>query len=96
MKVLLDINESKALFFMELLNNFSFIKVHSINNETTTALDSKYFNTRVINNVQEKKVKNTLFEESFGMWAGRNDIDPKKIRKESYERRTKNYDNATL
>ena len=36
-----------------------------------------------------------LFEKTFGMWADR-DIDIKNMRKETYERRTKKYDNATL
>jgi polyhydroxyalkanoate synthesis regulator phasin len=33
MKVLLDIKESKALFMMELLNNFSFVKAQPITKE---------------------------------------------------------------
>ena len=36
-----------------------------------------------------------LFSESFGMWADR-DIDIKKIRRKSFERRTKLYDDGTL
>ena len=36
-----------------------------------------------------------LFAESFGMWADR-DVDIKEMRKETHERRTKYYDNATL
>ena len=36
-----------------------------------------------------------LFEKTFGMWADR-DVDIKKMRREAYEKRTKNYDNATL
>ena len=36
-----------------------------------------------------------LFEKTFGMWADR-DVDVKKMRREINERRTKNYDNATL
>jgi len=36
-----------------------------------------------------------LFEKTLGMWADR-DIDIKKMRREAYEKRTKNYDNATL
>ena len=35
------------------------------------------------------------FSQSFGMWADR-DIDIKKIRKKTYERRTKSYENDTL
>ena len=41
------------------------------------------------------KDKMELFAESFGMWADR-DIDIKDIRKNTYERRTKLYDNGTL
>jgi hypothetical protein len=33
MKVLLDVKESKALFFMELLKSFSFVKARPITNE---------------------------------------------------------------
>ena len=35
------------------------------------------------------------FSQSFGMWEDR-DIDIKKIRKKTYERRTKSYENDTL
>ena len=35
------------------------------------------------------------FVQSFGMWADR-DIDIKKIRQKTYERRTKSYENDTL
>ena len=38
MKVLLDIKESKALFLMELLNNFSFVKAQTITNEKALLL----------------------------------------------------------
>jgi polyhydroxyalkanoate synthesis regulator phasin len=38
MKVLLDIKESKALFLMELLNNFSFVKAQPITNEKALLL----------------------------------------------------------
>ena len=44
----------------------------------------------------EKKTQTTpLFAETFGMWEGRN-IEIKEIRQKARERRTKNYDNATL
>ena len=43
--------------------------------------------------VQPKQHK--LFEKTVGIWEDR-DIDIKKMRKEIYERRTKNYDNVTL
>jgi hypothetical protein len=38
MKVLLDIKESKALFMMELLNNFPFVKAQPITNEKALLL----------------------------------------------------------
>jgi len=38
MRVLLDVRESKALFLMELLRNFSFVKVHPITNEKALLL----------------------------------------------------------
>ena len=79
MTAVLDIKESKAPFVMELLDNFSFVKVRSFTDgETMTGLDTK-----------------DLFSETFGMWANR-DIDIKEIRKKTYERRTKSYDNGTL
>jgi hypothetical protein len=79
MTAVLDIKESKASFVMELLDNFSFVKVQSFTDgETMTGLDTK-----------------GLFAETFGMWANR-DIDIKEIRKKTYERRTKSYDNGTL
>lgn len=37
MKVLLDIKDDKALFFMEILKNFSFVKA-----ETLTPLDARF------------------------------------------------------
>ncbi len=38
MKVLLDIKESKALFLMELLSSFSFVKAQPITNEKALLL----------------------------------------------------------
>ncbi|MCL2417063.1 MAG: hypothetical protein FWD02_03910 [Bacteroidales bacterium] len=38
MKVLVDVRESKALFLMELLNNFSFVKVQPLTNEKALLL----------------------------------------------------------
>ncbi|MDR0693738.1 MAG: hypothetical protein LBF81_00350 [Prevotellaceae bacterium] len=38
MKVLLDVKESKALFFMELINNFSFVEVQPITSEKALLL----------------------------------------------------------
>ena len=39
MKVLLDIKESRALFLMELLNSFSFVKAQPITNEKALLLN---------------------------------------------------------
>jgi len=65
-------------------------------------LDSIIYFLKILNveveikkSIQKKDTKKNLFAETFGMWADR-DIDIKKMRKESYERRTKYYDNATL
>ena len=38
MRVLLDVRDSKALFFMELLRDFSFVKIHPITSEKTLLL----------------------------------------------------------
>jgi len=43
--------------------------------------------------IQQKHHK--LFAKTFGIWADR-EVDIKKIRREIYEKRTKNYSNATL
>ena len=39
MKALLDIKDSKALFVMELLGNFSFVKIRPITNEKALLLN---------------------------------------------------------
>jgi hypothetical protein len=93
MKILLDIKESKVLFFMELLNNFSFVKSRPVTNDLL--LQEIREKADVVTKVNERIEKKPLFTETFGMWAGR-DIDIKKIRKERRERRTKYYDNVTL
>jgi len=89
MQMLLDVEESKASFIMEWLNNFSFVKTQPISEKKSFLLQE----TKTL--TCEKVEKNTLFAETRGMWAGR-DFDIKKIRKEIRERRTKYYDNATL
>jgi len=99
MKILLDIKESKVLFFMELLNNFPFVKIQPFTNEKKLFLQKVANGSDAFVGIEEstpkKIVEEKLFAETFGMWAGR-DIDIKKIRKERRERRTKYYDNATL
>jgi hypothetical protein len=39
MKVLVDIRDNKAAFIMELLNNFSFVKVKPISNEKALLIE---------------------------------------------------------
>jgi hypothetical protein len=39
MKVLVDIRDNKAAFVMELLNNFSFVKVKPISNEKALLME---------------------------------------------------------
>ena len=60
-----------------------FLKLWGIDAEIKTTAKTKKTDTK------------DLFSESFGMWADR-DIDIKKIRQKSFERRTKSYDNGTL
>jgi hypothetical protein len=55
MKVLLDIRESKALFVMELLNSFSFVKVQAITNEKALLLQEIKEAVNLVNS--EKKGK---------------------------------------
>ena len=99
MRVVLEIKESKALFFMELLNNFSFVKVQPVADEKRLHLPKTRKMKVKINEIndftQGEVIKEDIFAETRGMWADR-DIDIKKIRKERRERRTKYYDNATL
>lgn len=38
MKAILDVKDSKAVFLLELLNNFSFVKVQPITNEKAVLL----------------------------------------------------------
>jgi len=38
MKVVLDIKDSKAEFFMELLKNFSYVKTHTLTSENRTKI----------------------------------------------------------
>jgi hypothetical protein len=93
MRVLLDIKENKALFFLELLNNFSFVKYQPV--AADFLLPEMKEEAKVVENVNNKVKEEPLLAQCFGMWEGR-DIDLKKIRKERRERRTKYYDNAAL
>jgi polyhydroxyalkanoate synthesis regulator phasin len=56
MKVLLDIKESKVLFLMELLNNFSFVKVQPITDEKALLLQEIREAVDTINLVKKGKL----------------------------------------
>ena len=57
MKVVLDIKDSKASFVMELLNNFSFVKVHPITNEKALLLSEIREAVDTINLIKKGKVQ---------------------------------------
>ena len=56
MKVLLDIRENKALFLMELLNNFSFVKAIPITNEKALLLHELKEAVDIVNLVKKGKL----------------------------------------
>jgi hypothetical protein len=56
MKVLLDVKESKALFLMELLNNFPFVKVQPITSEKALLLQEIKEAVDTVNLVKEGKL----------------------------------------
>lgn len=57
MKVLLDIPDNKAAFFMELLNNFSFVKAKTISPEKAKVLLEMKEAVETLNLVKEGKLK---------------------------------------
>jgi polyhydroxyalkanoate synthesis regulator phasin len=56
MKVLLDVKENKALFLMELLNNFSFVEVQPITSEKALLLQEIKEAVDTVNLVKEGKL----------------------------------------
>ena len=56
MKLLLDIKESKVLFLMELLHNFSFVKVQPITNEKALLLQEIKEAVDAVNLVKKGKL----------------------------------------
>ncbi len=56
MKVLLDIRENKALFLMELLKNFSFVKAQPITNEKALLLQELKESVDTVNLVKKGKL----------------------------------------
>jgi hypothetical protein len=57
MKAVLDIKDSKALFLMELLGNFSFVKVQPITNEKALLLREIREAVDTINLVKKGKIQ---------------------------------------
>ena len=57
MKAVLDIKDSKASFVMELLNNFSFVKVRPITNEKALLLSEIREAVDAINLIKKGKVQ---------------------------------------
>ncbi len=57
MKVLLEIPDNKAAFFMELLNSFSFVKAKSISPEKAQVLLDLKESVETLNLVKEGKLK---------------------------------------
>ena len=57
MKAVLDIKDSKASFVMELLGNFSFVKVQPITNEKALLLSEIKEAVDIINLIKKGKVQ---------------------------------------
>jgi len=57
MKAVLDIRDNKALFIMELLNSFSFVKVRPITNEKALLLSEIREAVDTINLVKQGKIQ---------------------------------------
>ena len=75
MKAVLDIRESKVSFVMELLDNFSFVKVQSF-------IGAEHETNEIIN-FRERETKKEFFANCFGMWEDR-DIDAETLRKQAW------------
>jgi len=75
MKAVLDIKDNKASFVMELLENFSFIKVQSF--------VPTLYETKKIVNSRKKDERKDFFADCFGMWEDR-DIDAETLRKQAW------------
>jgi len=57
MKAVLDIKDSKASFVMELLGNFSFVKVQPITNEKALLLSEIKEAVDIVNQVKKGKLQ---------------------------------------
>jgi hypothetical protein len=83
MKVLLDIKESKYLFFMELLNSLSYVQAQPITNEKALWLQEIEKEADVKTVTQKKVAEKDHFAEVFGIWADR-DIEATSLRKQAW------------
>jgi hypothetical protein len=85
MMVLLYIKESKVSFFMELINNFSFLKAKPVTNEKALWLQEieKEAIAAVQTSTQKKVAKKDIFAEVRGIWADR-DIDATTLRNQAW------------
>jgi hypothetical protein len=57
MKVILDIMDSKALFFMQLLSNFSFVKARPITHETALLFQEMNEAVNAVNLIKQGKLQ---------------------------------------
>ena len=57
MKILLDIKDSKASFFMELLNNLNFVKVGFLTDEKLELMSSIHESVEELKLVRQGKLK---------------------------------------
>ena len=57
MKVVLEIKDSRASFIMELLNNFSFVKIKPITNEKALLLSEIREAVDIVNLVKKGKIQ---------------------------------------
>jgi len=87
MKVLLDIKESKALFIMELLNSFSFVKIRPFTEKRELLrqkVEEKTNNIAQINEpMHEKNTEKDIYADVWGIWADR-DIDGRTLRRQAW------------
>ena len=87
MKVLLDIKESKAMFIMELLNSFSFVKIRPFTGKRELSRQKVREKTNNIVQINEpthkKNTEKDIYADVWGIWADR-DIDGKTLRRQAW------------
>ena len=82
MTILLEIEDSKMPFLMELLQNFTFVKTQPNTIEKTSLLQKTKKPTNTVN-FSKKNVQKDPFAEVRGIWADR-DIDGAMLRKQAW------------